>query len=162
MSILLERYEHVLILRTVSKMGLAGLRLGVLLGAPSWITEFDKLRLPYNISCLSQAAMIFIANHIDILEQQVRMLVTERTRLFTELDRRDGVKVWPSRANFLLFRSERKAANELHQQLIQAGILIKNLDGSDPQLAACLRVTVGTEQENNRFLEALDRLLYTK
>ncbi|MEX2517088.1 MAG: histidinol-phosphate transaminase [Gammaproteobacteria bacterium] len=154
---LLAEYDHLLVLRTVSKLGLAGLRIGALIAAPAWIAEFDKLRLPYNIGVLNQLAACAVLEQSDVLAAQVQSILTERNHLATALAALPGVQVWPSETNFLLFKLANAAA--IHQQLRDEGVLIKKLAGSHPALADCLRVTVGTPQENARFLEVLEQLL---
>lgn len=154
----LGRYPNLLVLQTLSKAGLAGLRIGMLAGAPAWLTELNKVRLPYNLNVLSQISAAFILEYADFLREQARQICLDRERLFGELQAIDGVQVWPSRANFLLFRSGRPAA-EVHAALRRAGVLIKCLDGAHPLLADCLRVTVGTPGENEVFLNALHTLL---
>ena len=146
---------NLLVMRTVSKMGLAGLRLGWLAGDPVWIHAFDKLRLPYNINVLSQLSAEFALKHVDVLDQQTRRIRAERERLFTALVSMRGITVWPSRANFLLFRVPPGTSADIFLGLKSSGVLVKNLDGSNPSLADCLRVTVGKPEENNAFLDAL-------
>ncbi|MEJ2572080.1 MAG: histidinol-phosphate transaminase [Gammaproteobacteria bacterium] len=151
----LARYEHLLILRTVSKLGLAGLRLGFLVGAPSWLQEIDKLRLPYNIGVLAQASVEFALDHYGMLLEQAQRIRVDRQALFDALQTLPGVSAYPSQANFILFRVEPGRAVEIFERLKQLGVLIKNLHGSHPALADCLRVTVGTPEENRAFLSAL-------
>ena len=147
----LARFDNLLVMRTMSKQGLAGLRLGMLFGRPEWLTEFDKLRLPYNISVLTQVSARFALNHLDELDRQAALIRVERERVFAALSALPGLKVWPSAANFILFRV-RGAATPVHERLRQAGVLVKNLDSTLP---GCLRVTVGTPAENDSFLAAL-------
>jgi len=156
---LLQQYDHLLLLRTLSKLGLAGLRLGVLVGQETWLSQLEKIRLPYNIGSLNQATMTFIGKHINVLQDQAHILIEQREKLYTSLNQLNSVKVWPSKANFLLFKSQQRSAADVHQGLKQRNILIKNLDGSHPQLTGCLRVTVGTERENACFLQALQEIL---
>jgi histidinol-phosphate aminotransferase len=158
----LERYDHLLILRTVSKLGLAGLRLGYLVGAPAWLEEIDKLRLPYNIGALTQASAEFALDHYGMLQEQARRIRTDRQSLFEALQTVPGVTAYPSQANFILFRVEAGRAVEIFERLKQVGVLIKNLDGSHPALQDCLRVTVGTPEENRAFLSALRMVLSVK
>ncbi len=155
----LADYPNLLVMRTVSKLGLAGLRLGLLTGAPAWIGELEKLRLPYNINVLTQASAQCLLEHYDILEQQTARIRHDREVLFTRLAELDGIHVWPSRANFLLFRVPAGCAIVIHTGLRDAGVLIKQLHGSHPALTDCLRVTVGSPEENSCFLEALKPLL---
>ena len=156
----LGRYDNLLVMRTLSKQGLAGLRLGVLAGDPAWLAEFDKLRLPYNINSLTQASAGFALKHKDVLDEQAARLRAERTRLLQELATVPGVQVWPSAANFILFRTA-QPADAVFAALRQQGVLIKNLSGNGGVLADCLRVTVGTPDENTAFLAALRQVLTT-
>lgn len=149
----LEKHANVFVLRTLSKMGLAGLRVGMLLCPHAWLDELEKLRLPYNIGCLPQMAAEYALEHSSFLSAQVRQIVDGRRQLFDALSGHADVRVWPSAANFLLCRV-RQQARALHQELRNAGVLIKCLDGTHPLLANCLRVTVGTTEENALFLAA--------
>ena len=155
----LQQFSNVLLMRTFSKLGLAGLRLGMLFGAPEWISELDKLRLPYNIGTLNQFSAEFIIDNIDILEQQASQIRNDRESLLGQLERINAVKAWPSDANFILFRTLEKNANDIHQQLLQQNILIKNLNGTHPLLENCLRVTVGTAEENTAFISCLKSII---
>jgi histidinol-phosphate aminotransferase len=150
---LLQRYPNLLVMRTLSKSGLAGLRLGLLAGAPQWLGEFDKVRLPYNVNVLTQLVTERVLQHRSVLDEQAAAIRGERGRLFAALSSMPGVTAYPSDANFILFQVA--DAPRTHQALRERGILIKNLHGSHPRLAGCLRVTVGTPDENARFLEAL-------
>jgi histidinol-phosphate aminotransferase len=153
----LERYEHLLVMRTLSKLGLAGLRLGVLMGPPAWLEQLEKVRLPYNVSVLTQVVAESVLQRSDVLRAQAAAIRRERERLACALGQRPGVTVYPSRANFLLFRVAR--ARDVFEGLKRQGVLIKDLSGSHRLLADCLRVTVGTPEENERFLAALDASL---
>ncbi|MFP5504935.1 MAG: histidinol-phosphate transaminase [Gammaproteobacteria bacterium] len=155
----LGEYPNLLVLRTVSKMGLAGLRLGLLAGPPEWLDEIDKTRLPYNINVLTQASAEFALEHRDVLDAQTARIRADRATLFAELSKLPGLTVYPSEANFLLFRTPAGRAAELFAGLRARGILIKNLSGAGGALADCLRVTVGTPDENAAFLAALRDLL---
>ncbi|MCI0400023.1 MAG: histidinol-phosphate transaminase [Gammaproteobacteria bacterium] len=155
----LQAYDNLLVMRTVSKLGLAGLRLGMLAGQSGWINEFDKVRLPYNIGVLTQVSADFILAHHGVLDEQARQICDDRQTLFRELSALPGIKVWPSRANFILFRTASDRVNDVFEGLRAHGILIKNLDGTHELLQACLRVTVGGPEENDRFLNALGSLL---
>jgi len=150
----LGQHDNLLVMRTLSKQGLAGLRLGILAGDPAWLAEFDKLRLPYNINSLTQASAGFALKHKDVLDEQATRLRAERARLLQDLAALSGVQVWPSAANFILFRTA-KPADAVFTALRQQGVLIKNLSGAGGVLANCLRVTVGTPEENAAFLAAL-------
>ncbi len=155
----LPRHENLLVMRTLSKQGLAGLRLGVLAGRPEWLAEFDKLRLPYNIGTLSQLSAEFALEHGVFLDEQAANIRTERARLYGALSELPGIECWPSAANFFLFRVGGGRAATVHQGLMRAGVLVKNLDPAAGALAGCLRVTVGTPEENAAFLAALRRVL---
>lgn len=151
----LQRWDNVVVLRTLSKLGLAGLRLGFLAGPPAWLDEIDKLRLPYNINVLTQASVSFALDHFDRLEQQAATIRTERERLVLALGQLPDIQVFPSAANFLLLRVSPGRARPLFEALLGDGVLVKCLDGAHPRLADCLRVTVGTPEENARLEEAL-------
>jgi histidinol-phosphate aminotransferase len=152
----LGEFDNLLVMRTLSKQGLAGLRLGILAGAPAWLEEFDKVRLPYNLGSLTQASAEFALAQGALLDAQAAQIRTDREALFRELAAIPGVHAWPSRANFILFRIERKSATEVFQALLAAKVLVKNMDGMIP---GCLRVTVGMAQENDAFLTALKKAL---
>jgi len=149
----LARYPNLLVMRTLSKLGLAGLRLGLLIGRAEWLTELDKLRLPYNINVLTQAVAEQVLSRGDLLEKQAAAIRGERARMLARLTALHGIRSFPSDANFILFRVTN--ANGVFAALKARGILIKNVSGSHPMLADCLRVTIGTPEENERFLEGL-------
>ncbi len=153
----LADYPNLLLLRTVSKLGLAGLRLGLLVGAEIWLAHIEKTRLPYNINILTQLSAEFALQHYDMLIRQTQQIKTDREQLLQHLQLLPNVTVWPSQANFILFRV--KDAKRTFEDLKQRGILIKNLHGSHPLLNNCLRVTVGTPAENQAFLETLVQVI---
>jgi histidinol-phosphate aminotransferase len=155
----LPHHDNLLVLRTLSKQGLAGLRLGILAGRPEWLAEFDKVRLPYNLGTLNQASAEFALRHAAVLEEQAARIRAERERLAEALRALPGLEVWPSLANFILFRTKGRGANEVFEALRRGGVLIKNLSPQGGVLAGCLRVTVGAPEENGAFLEALARAL---
>jgi len=152
-------YDNLLVLRTVSKMGLAGLRLGLLAGSPAWLEQIDKTRLPYNISVINQLTGCFALEHKDIFMAQASEIRRQRAQLMAGLQRLPSLTVYPSEANFILFRAPPGQATEIFDGLRATGILIKNLDGSVSSLRDCLRVTVGTPDENVAFLAVLESLL---
>jgi histidinol-phosphate aminotransferase len=152
-------WPNLLVMRTVSKMGLAGLRLGYLAGPPDWLQELDKVRLPYNINVLTQVSAAFALRHRAILDEQTERIRADRAALFNALAAMPGITPYPSEANFILLRTARGRASAVFDGLLQQGVLIKNLDGAHPLLADCLRVTVGTSAENVAFLDALRPLL---
>ena len=149
----LNRFDNLVLMRTVSKLGLAGLRLGYMVGKPAWIGEFDKVRLPYNVNVLTQVAARHALEHVEVLEAQAATLVSERGKLFQALAALPGVQAFESQANFILFRVAR--AKKVFAGLKARGVLIKCLDGGHPLLNDCLRVTVGAPEENEAFLTAL-------
>lgn len=150
----LANHPNLLVMRTLSKLGLAGLRLGFVAGGDEWLAQFEKLRLPYNVSAFTQAAAQTVLRETGSLEQQAQMIRTDRDSMLCELKLRAGLEVFDSKANFILFKVPR--ADEIFAALKARGILIKNLNHSHPMLQDCLRVTIGAADENRRFLAALD------
>jgi histidinol-phosphate aminotransferase len=155
----IPRHDNLLVLRTVSKLGLAGLRLGLLAGNPAWLEQIDKTRLPYNLGSLNQATGRFALQHRQVFDEQAHRIRAARSELDACLRAFEQLTVYPSAANFILFRVPEGRANEIFAGLKQSGILIKNLNGSAPSLRDCLRVTVGRPEENAAFLAALGGLL---
>lgn len=151
-SALAQRYERVLVLRTLSKWGLAGLRLGYLLGPSHWLAEIDKLRLPYNVNVLSQAAGLFALEHAAVFDQQVAEICQQRAWLAQALAQLPATTVFPSAANFLLVRQSSVQAQKVYAALAAEQIWIKNLDGAHPALQGCLRPSLGTPQENQQLV----------
>lgn len=151
------QHPKLLVMRTVSKLGLAGIRLGYAAGPADWIAEFDKVRPPYNINVLTQAACHVALDHLAVFETQAAILRQERGRLLAALAAMPGVTVFPSEANFVLARVP--DAPHSFAALKAKGILIKNLHGGHPLLNHCLRFTVGTPAENDRVLAALPNCL---
>lgn len=156
---MLTEYDNLLVMRTVSKMGLAGLRLGFLMGTPALVREFDKIRLPYNINVLTQSSATYALAHRDVLDAQTSLIREQRQQLFDDLSVMDGIVVYPSEANFLLLRTAKGQAGRIFEGLKQKGVLIKNLDPAGGMLQDCLRVTVGRPEENAAFVTALSELL---
>jgi len=154
----LETYERLLVMRTVSKMGLAGLRLGLLCGDPALIDEINKVRLPYNINVLTQLAAALVLDNPVFLEQQAAQIRAERESLLQQLAAMPALEVYPSQANFVLFRVLQGDADAVFASLKAQRILIKNLN-SPGALQQCLRVTVGKPEENRLFITALERAL---
>ena len=146
----LPEFSNLIIIRTVSKLGLAGIRLGYLVGRPEWVQQFDKVRPPYNVNVLTQAAALFLLERLDVLEDQAARIKADRTGLGKSLAALKGVTVFPSEANFFLIRVP--DAEQTFRALKEQNVLIKNLH---PGLRNCLRVTVGTPDENRILLTAL-------
>ncbi|HUP30763.1 MAG TPA: histidinol-phosphate transaminase [Usitatibacter sp.] len=151
------RHPNLVLVRTVSKLGLAGLRLGLAVGPAEWIDELEKLRPPYNVNVLTSAAAELILGRHEVLEEQTRRIVADRSALEAALDRMPGVSRYPSAANFVLVRVA--DAPRAFEALKARGILVRNLHGSHPHLAHCLRLTVGTADENAKLLGALAPIL---
>lgn len=147
--------ENLVVLQTLSKIGLAGLRVGALFGAEPWIDIIDRLRMPYNISTLSQAGAKFAIDHEDAFQGQIEAIIDERETLFEALKRLDAVMAWPSETNFILFRTSSGSGKQVFESLKQRHVLVKNLSGGHPLVEDCLRVTVGMPEENRKFLAAL-------
>ncbi len=154
---LLGKYNNLLVMRTVSKIGLAGLRLGLLAGNAPLLDEIDKVRMPYNINILTQKTALFLLRQHEILAKQAKRICRNRQVLYDDLRNIVGLKVFPSEANFILFRVDN--ANAVFDALKAEGILIKNLHPAGGLLHNCLRVTVGTETENKRFMYALENIV---
>lgn len=156
----IANHPNLIVLRTLSKSGLAGLRLGMMLGNPEWVEQMEKLRLPYNSNVLSQASAQFYLQHHDILQQQAEQIRKDRSWVFHEMSKISGVKVFPSEANFLLFRiaGSASSADAVFNGLREKGVLIRNLHAPASALENCLRVSIGLEQENRVFIEALSSL----
>ena len=151
----LPEFPNLLVMRTVSKLGLAGLRLGLIAGRREWLAQLDKVRLPYNLNVLTQRVASYVLGHQSILDAQAANIRSERSRLTEGLKSIDGVHASPSDANFILFKVA--AAAEVFESLKRRGVLIKKLTGSHTALNDCLRVTVGRPEENAAFLSALKK-----
>jgi histidinol-phosphate aminotransferase len=150
-------HPNTMVLRTLSKFGLAGVRMGYLCGAAKLVAEIDKLRPPYNISALNSEATLFALEHADEFARQAAVLREQRARLLSELPRLPGVTVFPSEANMILVRvPDSKAAFE---GMKARGVLVKHIAGLHPLLKNCLRLTVGTQDENTAMLNALEQSL---
>ncbi|MBI4938543.1 MAG: histidinol-phosphate transaminase [Nitrosomonadales bacterium] len=156
---LLSQYQNLLVMRTFSKLGMAGLRLGFLAGSRIWLEQLEKLRLPYNVGVLTQQVAEKLLQHHDVLLQQAEQIKRDRAWLYERLVGTADVRPYPSEANFILFRAMH--ADDVFAGLKQRGVLIKNLNGTHSLLADCLRVTVGTPEENERFVAALQESLHT-
>ncbi len=153
----LDKYPNLLVMRTLSKLGLAGLRLGFLVGSKEWLEQIEKLRLPYNINSLTQLSTVFALQNYSILEQQTQNIKLDREYLAEQLEMIDGIHTWPSQANFILFQTAN--AKKVFERLKARNVLIKCLHGSHPTLENCLRVTVGTPEENKIFLQVLEQVV---
>ena len=146
-------FPNLVVLRTLSKIGFAGARLGYAIGHPAWIAEMDKVRSPYNVNALTQAAVPVLLAAADVFAAQIAAVRSERARLAGALAAVPGFAVCPSQANFLLVRVP--DAPRVAAALRAAGVLVKNLHGHHPLTTHCLRITVGTPAENDTLLRAL-------
>ncbi len=152
-----KKYPNLVLLRTVSKIGFAGLRLGLLIGAQDTVVQLDKLRLPYNINTLTQVSANFLLQKKDTIEKNAKIILAQRDKLLIALSNINGLQVYPSQANFILFKAPN--ANELFEALKRESVLVKNLS-STPKLSDCLRVTVGDSEQNQQFINIV-RNFYT-
>ncbi|MBL8332804.1 MAG: aminotransferase class I/II-fold pyridoxal phosphate-dependent enzyme, partial [Rubrivivax sp.] len=149
----LARHDHVLVMRTLSKFGLAGVRLGYLCGRAALVDEVDKVRPPYNVSVLNAEAAMFALDHAAVYAEQAALLRAERERLQAALRALPGVTPFPSEANMILVRvpDSRRTFDGMKAH----GVLVKHIAGLHPLLANCLRLTVGTPEENTAMIDAL-------
>jgi histidinol-phosphate aminotransferase len=149
----LPEFENLVVMRTMSKLGLAGIRLGYMSAAPALLAQFEKVRPPYNVNVLTQVAAEFALDHLAVLDQQASALIAAREQLAASLAALPGVTVFPSSANFLLFRVP-DAANAC-AKLLADKVMVKNVSKMHAVLTNCIRVTVSTPEENSAFLNAL-------
>ena len=151
----LAEFPNLVVMRTVSKLGLAGIRLGYMAAAPALLNEFDKVRPPYNINVLTQATAEFVLEHSDILDTQAAAICAERSRLAAALAAMPGVEVFTSAANFILIRIAAAGLSgaSVFERLLAQKVLVKNVGKMHTLLDNCLRITVSTPAEN-ALLEA--------
>jgi histidinol-phosphate aminotransferase len=150
---LLKKYDNVIFLNTLSKLGLASMRLGFLIGNRDIVSQLDKVRLPYNVNSLSQIAANFFLDYNDEFSRQVTEIVKRREELYLGLKKIAGIKLYPSQANFIFF-SCAFDSDRIYNKLVAEGIIVKNLNLL-PLMPNCMRVTVGNRKENEAFLRAL-------
>ena len=150
----LAEFPNLVVVRTVSKLGLAGIRLGYMAGRPEWIREFNKVRQAYNVNVLTQAAALFVLERLDVLEEQAARIRADRALLGEAIAALPGTRVFPSEANFFLVRV--RDADATYDALKRQGVLVRNLH---PGLDNCLRINVGTPDENRILLTALREAL---
>lgn len=157
----IDQYPNAVLMRTVSKLGLAGARLGMLIGASQWLSQIDKVRLPYNINSFTQSAATYLLDHAEEFTRQTTVLVAERVlmaeRLAALFARHPGAAQFPSEANFILIRVPNAA--HVFAELKARKILVKNTSQSHALLHDTLRITIGSSDENNAFLAALTDIL---
>jgi histidinol-phosphate aminotransferase len=155
---LLSDHRNLIILRTFSKaMAMAGLRFGYMMAHPEIAKEVYKSKLPYNVNIFTLAAAEIVIEKRSVLNQGIASLIRERDRVFAELQKRQEVRAFPSKANFILMKTA-KPARQLFDELYKQGVLVRDVS-SYPLLDRCLRVSIGTPEENDRFLAALDQAL---
>ena len=152
----LARHPHVLLMRTLSKFGLAGVRIGYMMGRAELVGQIDKVRPPYNVSVLNAEAALFALEHEEVFAAQAEDLKRERARLQHAL-KEMGLKAWPSDANMILVRVPEPARS--FDGMKARKVLVKNVSRMHPLLAGCLRLTVGTAEENTQLLAALQSTL---
>lgn len=150
---LLKKYDNLIFLNTLSKLGMASIRVGFLIGNPDIIAQLDKVRLPYNINSLSQTAAAFFLDYKEEFFKQIKEITKRREELYKGLNRIKWIKTYPSKANFVFF-SCAFDSNRIYNKLVKEGIVVKNLNIL-PLMPNCMRVTVGSEKENEALLKAL-------
>ncbi|MGV7222530.1 MAG: histidinol-phosphate transaminase [Nitrospinales bacterium] len=148
--------NNLIVLKSLSKIGMAGLRIGYGIAEPELIEQFNKVRLPYNSNSISQLLSEKLLSNFAVIQKQIDIIKAEREKILTGLSDIEGITPYPSDSNFILFRSKMDST-ELFNKLAKNGILIRNL-GGHPRLSNCLRVTVGTKEENDQFLEQVRNL----
>ena len=151
------QHRHVLLMRTLSKFGLAGVRIGYLMGPKALIDEINKLRPPYNVSVLNYECALFALEHAEVFRAQAVELIEQRAILLRAFEIMPMVKSWNSNANMILIRVP--DAHKTFDGMKSQGVLIKNVSKMHPLLANCLRVTVGTADQNAQMLAALQKSL---
>jgi len=152
----ISRHNNLVVLRSLSKIGLAGLRVGFGAADPQIIEQINKIRLPYNANMVSQGLAEVMLQNFEPVQKQIDQIVSERDRLAQGLTDMGSITVFPSDANFLLFRAD-QGSTKVFKQLVKRSILIRDLSGH-PRLKNCLRVTVGTPQENDEFMNQLKEI----
>src|SRR5436190_2576741 len=158
---LLPEYRSLVVLRTFSKaMAMAGLRFGYMMAHPEIAREVYKWKLPYNVNIFTLTAAELVVERRSLLNQAIANLIRERDRVLHELQKRAAVRAFPSKANFILIKTARPA-HRLFDALYSQGVLVRDVS-SYPLLDRCLRVSIGTPEENDRFLVALDQALENK
>jgi len=153
---LIKKYKNLVILRTLSKIGLAALRVGFMIADREMVKEVNKVRLPFNLNSFSQVLAVNVLKDKDLIRSNIRAITSERKRVFSEMKKMKGIHPYPSEANFILFRV--KDSDSIFRGLIKKGIIIRNMKGS---VDGCLRVTIGTPKENTVFLKTLKELSQT-
>jgi len=151
---LLNDYKNFVIFRTLSKIGFAGLRVGFMIAGGEIISEVNKVRLPFNLNSISQAIAASLLKKNSVIKSHIGLITSERERLFNELWQIKGISPYPSEANFILFKIAN--SDKIYSKLLKKGVLVRNMRGV---VNGCLRVTIGTKQENNIFIKALKEVM---
>lgn len=151
---LMEKHRNLIVLRTLSKIGLAGLRVGFMIAGADIVNEVNKVRLPFNLNILSQTIAAEALQEKRQMRSGIRSIIYERKRLFKEMEKMDGIRPYPSDANFIFFKADE--GDRIYRALLKKGVLIRNMKGISE---GYLRVTVGTSKENTAFLKALKQIL---
>jgi histidinol-phosphate aminotransferase len=152
----LKKHKNLIILRSLSKIGLAGLRIGILIADKGIVKELNKVRLPYNLNSFSQVIASVVLRNRKPIDTQIDTIISERERLIDKMKGIGSIKAYPSDSNFILFKTNN--AEKIFKGLIDRGILIRNMN-KPGRLKNCLRVTIGTPEENEEFLRALRELV---
>ncbi len=153
---LVRECKNLVILRTLSKVGFAGLRIGMLFASEDLVTEINKARYPYNINSLSQKVSEVVLENHEFVSESIQLIIRERDRVYKALSSIKGIEAYPSDANFIFFKAE--DADSLFNKLVEKDILIRNFN-KPGRLQNCMRVTIGTPEENDAFLSALTEIL---
>ena len=153
----LAEFENMVVMRTMSKIGMAGLRLGYVCGRPEWIDAFNKTRSPFNVNVLTEAVALKLLEHKSVLDEQAARVLDERRRVQAELAKLPGLTAYPSAANFVLARvaGAKGAGTRAFERMKASGVLVKDFSGGHPLLDNCLRLTIGTPEENRAMIDAL-------
>ncbi len=153
---LVKECENLVILRTLSKVGFAGLRVGMLFARDDLTAEINKVRYPYNINALSQAVAEVVLGEHEFVSENIQLIIRERERVYKAMSSLEGIAAYPTDANFIFFKAQ--DADLLFRELVARDILIRNFN-KPGRLKNCMRVTIGTLEENDAFLAALDEIL---
>lgn len=156
---LVEKHDNLLVMCSLSKVGLAGIRLGFLVGQSTWMEQIKEARLPYNINALTQYTGEFVLDYFDIFEEQIEQTVRDRAWVVENIRRLKGVEVFDSDTNFMLLRVANGRAEAVDMEMRERGVWVQNFIGDHPMLRDCLRVTVGKPSENVAFISAITSAL---
>ncbi|AGF48054.1 histidinol-phosphate aminotransferase [Candidatus Kinetoplastibacterium oncopeltii TCC290E] len=159
----LHELSNVLILRTVSKIGLAGIRFGYLAGHPKWINQINKIRPPYNINVLTESVILSILDNKHILDEHSNQILLNRIKLSESLKKLNNVKVYDSYGNFVLVKFDKSiSATNVFNELKLSNILVKDLSDSHALLSNCLRLSIGTNSENDLLIKTISKIISKK